>query len=64
MSDKRTIRSEAGVVVIEVRHSGASGVVAYTVSSKRTPECPSFDNERAEKAYFDAEVARCRGASI
>ena len=63
MSEKRIIANAAGVLLTEVRLAGVSGVTGYTVSSNRTPECPSFDTEAAARAYFDAEVARCRGAA-
>ena len=61
MSEKKILRSEAGVTLTEVSLRSGSAVVAtaYVVKSRRTPEAPNFDNLAAAEIGFREEVARC-----
>jgi hypothetical protein len=63
-TEKRILKTEAGVLLKEVRLRGDAGLaaVAYTVSSQRTPEVHSFASASEAGASFDAEVALCRDA--
>ena len=58
---RQILRTKAGAVLVKVTLPAGAlpAAVAYTVSSKRTPEVASFDILDAAEAYFAAEVARC-----
>ncbi|PTT78952.1 hypothetical protein DBR42_22440 [Pelomonas sp. HMWF004] len=59
------IRADAGVVLTKVTLWGNNAPVnvAYTVTSKRTPEVPNFDVLVSAETYFEDEVARSKGVS-
>jgi hypothetical protein len=66
MSERKILRSEAGVTLTEVSLRSGSAVVAtaYVVKSRRTPEAPNFDNLSAAETGFREEVARCVNAKL
>ena len=61
-SETRVLQADAGVLLKEVHLRGDGGhvAVAYSVSSKRTPEVWNCDSLPQAKAAFDAEVALCK----
>lgn len=64
--DKRILRQEASVVLVEIasraRAPGSPAVVTYMVTSKRTPRLHYFDNSMAANECFESELARCGAA--
>ena len=62
ISNKRILRQENGVVLIETAFRGAfngnPSNVTYSVSSKSSPRILSFDNLASATEYFEEELTR------
>ena len=62
ISNKRIVRQENGVVLIETAFRGGVGVlpsnVTYSVSSKSSPRILTFDNLDSATEYFEEELTR------
>ena len=62
ISNKRILRQENGVVLIETAFRGAfngnPSKVSYSVSSKSSPRILSFDNLASATEYFEEELTR------
>jgi hypothetical protein len=62
ISNKRILRQENGVVLIETAFRGAingnPSKTTYSVSSKSSPRILSFDNLASATEYFEAELTR------
>ena len=60
ISNKRILRQENGVVLIETAFRGGSygnpSNVSYSVSSKGSPRILSFDNLASATEYFEEEL--------
>ncbi len=66
MSDRKLIRSEAGVRLWEVSLRDGAMVVeaAYYGETPRTPETFGDPRRSLADAWFDQEVARVRGKAV
>lgn len=62
ISNKRILRQENGVVLIETAFrggvSGSPSNVSYCVSSKSSPRILTFDNLASATEYFEEELTR------
>lgn len=62
ISNKRIVRQESGVVLIETAFRGGVGShpvnVSYSVSSKSSPRILTFDNLASATEYFEEELTR------
>jgi hypothetical protein len=62
ISNKRILRQENGVVLIETAFrgsfSGNPSNVSYSVSSKSSPRILSFDDLASATEYFEEELTR------
>ena len=62
ISNKRILRQESGVVLIETAfrggYAGSRSNVTYSVSSKSSPRILSFDNLVSATEYFEEELTR------
>ena len=62
ISNKRILRQENGVVLIETAFRGSFSAspcnVSYSVSSKSSPRILSFDDLAAATEYFEEELTR------
>jgi hypothetical protein len=63
ISNKRILRQEKGVILIETAfrggYAGSPSNVTYSVCSKSSPRILSFDNLASASEYFDEELTRC-----
>ncbi len=59
-SERKVIKAERGVSLLEVVLRGNGGIVdvAYVVKSKRTLEASNFGNRAEAETAFDEELAR------
>ena len=62
LSNKRIVRQENGVVLIETAfrggYAGSPSNLTYSVSSKSSPRILSFDNLASATEYFEEELSR------
>jgi hypothetical protein len=62
ISNKRILRQENGVVLIEtafrVGYTGSPSNVTYSVSSKSSPRILSFNDLASATEYFEGELTR------
>jgi hypothetical protein len=63
ISNKRILRQERGVVLIEtafrIGFSGSPSNMTYSVSSKGSPRILTFDDLASATEYFQEELTRC-----
>ena len=62
ISNKKIVRQENGVVLIETAFRGgfaAPSNLTYSVSSKSSPRILTFDSLELATEYFEEELTRC-----